>query len=150
MFVVFCQKRSVLGTILEVIVVPFWLFWESGPPSEPQGAPPMQFTAPLPAQSRIMGSLRDSRIARFRLKTRKIEVRKRSPQQKHDKREKKESKGPSKTELSIERGFEIRKIRSIENRLRFGAILATFLEAKVSTIQLLGGFFFDGFWRSQI
>ena len=29
---------SVPGTILEVILVPFWSFWQSGSPSGPQGA----------------------------------------------------------------------------------------------------------------
>ena len=54
------------------------------------------------------------------------------------KERKKESLRPSKTELSIESGFKIDKIRSIENRLYVG----TFLGAKVSTILLVGVSFF--------
>ena len=62
---------------------------------------------------------------------------------------KKESRGPSKTELWIERDFKIHKKRGIENRLRFGTILATFLGAKVSTILLVGVFYFGRFSRSK-
>ncbi len=69
-------------------------------------------------------------------------------EKKHEKREKRDSKGPSKTEVSIERGFKIHKIRSTENRIHFCTILATFLEAKVSTILLFGVLFFDVFSRS--
>ena len=69
-----------------------------------------------------------------------MEVLKRSQKKKHENKEKKESLGPSKTELWIESGFKIHKIRGIENRLRFGTILATFLGAKVSTILLFGVF----------
>ncbi len=57
------------------------------------------------------------------------------------KREKKESLGPSKTELWIESGFKIYKIRGIEHRVLLGTILATCLGANVSTM-LFGVFVF--------
>ena len=69
-------------------------------------------------------------------KHKQIEVRTRSQKTKTRKRENKKSLRPWKTELSIESGFKIHKIRSIENRLHVGTIFGTFWGAKVTTIPL--------------